>query len=191
MKNLPQDILNVILEFDGKPIDSINKLPRIVGDTQIDKKVDIVVFRDGKKQTLSAVVAKPDREDPFNNDVDSSHQKSTDKNTKVVLGVKVANLTDETRRMYSIDSSSKGIVVTDIEKNSIMAFTGVRAGDVIITVNSKTINNIDDFEKAFEYSNKSLILAKKVNSLKVIKSASYNLYKIFKKQNKFKVRIKQ
>jgi serine protease Do len=141
---------DVILEFDGKPIDSINKLPRIVGDTQIDKKVDIVVFRDGKKQTLSAVVAKPDREDPFNNDVDSSHQKSTDKNTKVVLGVKVANLTDETRRMYSIDSSSKGIVVTDIEKNSIMAFTGVRAGDVIITVNSKTINNIDDFEKAFD-----------------------------------------
>jgi serine protease Do len=62
----------------------------------------------------------------------------------------VANLTDETRRMYSIDSSSKGVVVTDIEKNSIMAFTGVRAGDVIITVNSKTINNIDDFEKAFD-----------------------------------------
>lgn len=39
---------DIILEFDGKVIDSTNKLPRIVGETPLDKKVNLVVFRDGK-----------------------------------------------------------------------------------------------------------------------------------------------
>ena len=31
-----------------------------------------------------------------------------------------------------------------------MAFTGIRAGDVILSVNYKAINSVDDFEKAFD-----------------------------------------
>jgi S1-C subfamily serine protease len=41
-------------------------------------------------------------------------------------------------------------VVTDIEKSSVLAFTGIRAGDVIISINQKQINSVDDFEKSFD-----------------------------------------
>jgi serine protease Do len=153
VKNSPADkagikVGDVIVGFDGKEIDSTNKLPRIVGETTIDKKVAVTVFRDNRKQTLYAVVAKPDKEDPFSNDSDI--QKTSEKNSKTVLGVKVTNLNDDTRRMYGIDSSTKGVVVTDIEKTSIMAFTGVRTGDVIVSVNQKAVNSADDFERAFD-----------------------------------------
>lgn len=153
VKNSPADkagikVGDIIVGFDEKEIDSTNKLPRIVGETPIDKKVPVVVFRDNRKQTLYAVVAKPDKEDPFSND--SENQKTSEKNSKTVLGVKVTNLNDDTRRIYGIDSSAKGVIVTDIEKTSIMAFTGVRSGDVIVSVNQKAVNNIDDFEKAFD-----------------------------------------
>lgn len=153
VKNSPADkagikVGDVIVGFDEKEIDSTNKLPRIVGETPINKKVPVVVFRDNRKQTLYAVVAKPDKEDPFSNDLDI--QKTSEKNSKIVLGVKVTNLNDDTRRMYGVDSNTKGVVVTDIEKTSIMAFTGVRAGDVIVSVNQKTVNTVDDFEKAFD-----------------------------------------
>jgi serine protease Do len=142
---------DVILEFDGKLIDTTNKLPRIVCETPINKKVDIVVFRNGKKERLSVIVAKPNDEEQCYNETDTSNtQQSSDKNSKTVLGIKVSNLNDEIRRAYGIDSSSKGIVVVDIEKSSIVAFTGIRAGDVILTVNHKPTDNVDDFEKAFD-----------------------------------------
>ena len=41
---------DVILEYDGKPINEGNELPRYVAATPVDKKVKLVVFRDGKKQ---------------------------------------------------------------------------------------------------------------------------------------------
>lgn len=136
---------DVILKFDGKSIDSTNKLPRIVGETPINKSVEIEIFRDGKSQKLSAVVAKPEKDDPF-----AKEKASRDQSEKEVLGVKVSNITDETRRAFHIDSTVKGVVVTDIEKSSILAFTGIRTGDVIVSINQKPINNVDDFEKAFD-----------------------------------------
>ena len=140
---------DVILQFDEKAVDSTNKLPKIVGDTQINKKVSIEIFRDGKLRNLDVLVSKLEQDDPLNQDIEQTKQ-PIDKNSKTVLGIKVSNLNSEIRKFYNIDSSAKGIVVTDIEKNSILAFTGVRAGDLIMSVSQKSINNIDDFEKAFD-----------------------------------------
>jgi serine protease Do len=136
---------DVILKFDGRPVDSTNKLPRIVGETPINKSVEMEVFRDGVTQKLFAVVTKPDKDDPFARD-----ETSNEKLGKVVLGVKVSTITDEMRRTFQIDSSVKGVVVTDIEKSSILAFTGVRPGDVIVSVNQKSVNTPDEFERAFD-----------------------------------------
>ncbi len=136
---------DVIVKFDGKPVDTINKLPRIVSETPVNKSVEMEVFRDGKVQTLSAVVAKPEKDDPFTKDQDKS-----DKSEKLVLGVKVSSITDEARMAFQINSSVKGVVVIDIEKSSILAFTGIRTGDVIVSINQKQVNSVDDFEKAFD-----------------------------------------
>ena len=57
---------------------------------------------------------------------------------------------------------------------------------------ANTFNNIGsiyflkgDDHKAYEYFNQGLILAKQVNSIKVIKNSAYSLYRLFKKQNKY------
>ena len=136
---------DVILKFDGKAIDITNKLPRIVAETPINKSVELEVFRDGKIQKLFTTVTKPEKDDPFAKD-----EINGDKGEKIVLGVKVANITDEMRRNFQIDSSVKGVVITDIEKSSMLAFTGVRPGDVIVSVNQRVVNTPDEFEKAFD-----------------------------------------
>lgn len=142
---------DIIVKFDGKDIDTTNKLPRIVGETPINKKVELELFRDGKLQKLQVIVLKPESDDPFNTDTSiNKSNNNIDKNSKEVLGVKISNLNDELRKFYGIDSSIKGVVITDIDKSSILAFTGIRAGDVVLNVNQKTILKIDDFEKAFD-----------------------------------------
>src|SRR5690606_14586882 len=43
---------DVIVEFDGKPIDDVNGLPRIVAESPVGKVVDVVVMRKGEKRTV-------------------------------------------------------------------------------------------------------------------------------------------
>jgi serine protease Do len=48
---------DIIVEFDGKPIENVNDLPRTVAATPPAKKVEIKVIREGKEKTLSIEVA--------------------------------------------------------------------------------------------------------------------------------------
>jgi serine protease Do len=141
------EVGDVIITFDGKIIDGINKLPRIVGETSLGKEVEVSIFRQGKNRKIKIKVAQPEKEDPFSLEGDNNQNT---KEVKTVLGVKVSNLNEEIRKAYGIDSSATGVVVTDLEKNSFLAFTGIRTGDVILSVNQKPIKGVEDFEQAFE-----------------------------------------
>ena len=47
---------DIILEFDGKPIGQMRRLPRLVADTEVGKTVPIKVWRDGRELTLKVEV---------------------------------------------------------------------------------------------------------------------------------------
>ena len=49
--------MDVIREFDGKPVEDYDDLPRIVASTPVNKKVDISVIRDGKRVVLHPKIA--------------------------------------------------------------------------------------------------------------------------------------
>ena len=50
---LPGD---VILDFDGKKVDEMRQLPRIVADTDIGKRVKVGVWRKGSRENFVVVV---------------------------------------------------------------------------------------------------------------------------------------
>ena len=52
------ETMDVIREFDGQAVEDYDDLPRIVASTPVDKKVPIVVIRDGKKVNLRPRIAK-------------------------------------------------------------------------------------------------------------------------------------
>src|SRR6185295_5235544 len=55
---------DVILSFDGKDIDAVHTLPRLVADEAVGKEVPIVVLRDGKQQTLTIKLGQLDETNP-------------------------------------------------------------------------------------------------------------------------------
>src|SRR5262249_3033911 len=57
---------DLILAFDGKPIDRSRQLPRLVADTPPDKLVRLSMWRDGKEQEVEVKVAalNPNRPPP-------------------------------------------------------------------------------------------------------------------------------
>ncbi|MFT4180837.1 MAG: Do family serine endopeptidase [Rhizobium sp.] len=49
---------DVILKFDGKDVDEMRDLPRVVAESPVGKEVDVVILRDGKQQTIKVTLGR-------------------------------------------------------------------------------------------------------------------------------------
>lgn len=141
-------IADIITKFDGKVVDSSQRLPRIVGETAPGKKVVIELLRDGKLITINAVVEKPeDDKAPAN---DNSKEKEPAASEKMLLGMKLENLTSASRQKHKLAKDISGVLVNKVNRSSHAADVGIRAGDVISHLNRQKIASVSEFEKALQ-----------------------------------------
>jgi serine protease Do len=139
---------DIITRFNGKEVPNINKLPKMVAETPIGKKVSIQVFRNGKYEVLSTVIERP-LEDGNAEALDEPD--TIDENEKlgqVVLGVRVADLDNALRKRYKVDKSVNGVIVLGVNRNSPAIEIGLAIGDIIQQVNRTRIMNVKDFDDA-------------------------------------------
>lgn len=136
---------DVVTKFDEKPITQMQKLPRVVADTPIGKKVNVEIFRDGKLLQTSAVVEKLlEQED------EQKAQKADETNSKLsanLLGLRVETITGNHRAKFKIAKNINGVVITKISRNTAAFESGLRAGDVIISINKVKIESAEQAEK--------------------------------------------
>ena len=130
---------DVIVRFDGHEVGRMKELPAIVADTPVDKKVDMVVIRDGKSENLTVVVAEM-KEIPAISTVGKSQADS--------LGLTVKKLTPALRERLKLDKETDGVVVTSVESGSGASEAGIRIGDLIAEINRKPIRKLSDFRLA-------------------------------------------
>ncbi|MGE3062278.1 MAG: Do family serine endopeptidase [bacterium] len=150
---------DIILQFNGKKIESVNKFRIAVAETPAGKRVEILILRDKEKKTLTAEIGKLEEETVANND---------EKNAKPGewLGMTVESLTDENISKYSV-AVKDGVVITAIAKDSPLIDAGVRVGDVITKIESFKIKNMSDFssaKKKYEKNNDVLLTVKRGNT---------------------------
>jgi serine protease Do len=129
---------DIILSYDGRQIDELNDLPRLVAATPVDKTVDVTIFRDGKKRTVKVAIGKLAEGDQ---EVAASVEEKG-----VAVGITAANLTPELVQRFSL-VGDEGILITKIEPDSPAAAANLRVGDLIVEVDGKAINAVGDFEK--------------------------------------------
>ncbi len=128
---------DVILTFNGQPLHELRTLPRVVAETPIDAKVPVDIWRGGKRQTVSVVVAEmPEDAKPA---APVAHKPATGAVELGSLGLKVSPITDDLRQKYKLDEKLKGIVVTDVASVGTAADRGLKPGDVIVEVQQQTI----------------------------------------------------
>lgn len=117
---------DIILEYDGKVINDASELPRFVAATPIDKKVKIIIFRDGKKKDVNLVVGVlKDKE----NSVVAGSGKEIDK-----VGITVEEIKKDTADRFGLHEV-KGLVITDVKSGSAAEEVGIIAGSIVIEVN--------------------------------------------------------
>jgi serine protease Do len=149
---LPTD---VIVKFDGKEIKEMKDLPRIVSKTPIDKKVKIVVIRQGKEKTVTARIKKM-KEDLIEKKSPESEKNHPKKASAYVLEMGLINLDKKVKKENKIDPDLKnGLLVVDVKKDSKAEELGIKAGDIIISANQKEIESISDLEKVVASAKKT------------------------------------
>lgn len=119
---------DVIVEYDGRQITEGSELPRYVAATPINKKVRIIIYRDGAKQDLELVVGKlKDKESESGPD----SGKESDK-----IGVKVEDIRKDLADRLGL-RDSRGLVVTEVKPGSSAEEAGVSVGSIVIEINGR------------------------------------------------------
>lgn len=155
---------DVIIEFDGKEITTMKRLPRLVADTPIGKKVVVVVWRKNNKQALKVKIGELEEElAKKDNDNKPTPKKSKiDKNTEEIIGLRISALTKEVRKYYKIKGNTKGVIITNVDSKSDAKNKGIREGDIITSVNQEDISSpnevIDIINSAKKKKRKSVLL---------------------------------
>jgi len=129
---------DVILSYDGIEIADAHQVPALIAETKIGKTVMLTVLRQGETLTIPATVAEvPGSAVPALTGAEAEQR----------WGLAVANLTPETARRLGL-SSTRGVVVTDVDPNSPAGEADLQPGDVITQVNRQPVRNVKDYTKA-------------------------------------------
>ena len=153
---------DVILSFDGVDVEDTRGLVRTVGNADVGKTVRVIVFREGKTQTLKITLGR--REDAESNEapMDADTSEEGDVQEMEMLGLKLAPLTDDLREQLELGSDANGLVVTDVDEAAEAFEKGLRAGDVITEAGQQKIATAGELQAqvdaAKEAGRKSLLL---------------------------------
>lgn len=121
---------DVLLSFAGKEVRGVRELQLLVASTPVGKTAPLVVLRDGRELSLSVTVAEQ-KSTPAEEKVPAGH--------KVSQGITVAPFAD-----------GPGVQVVEVAPESSAAEAGVHAGDVILAVNRKDVNDPAAFNRAMD-----------------------------------------
>jgi len=137
---------DVIVEIDGRKINTNRELIDYISYLPVGTKVNITLIRNGQHKSVTATTA----ERP--NESDQTEESATENNgpAKNRLGVSVQELTPQSRQLYGIGDSVKGVVVTGVKEVSPAGEVGITEGDVISEVQGQKINNAADFRTAVD-----------------------------------------
>ena len=146
---------DIILAFDGKPVESQSDLPRIVGSTRPGSQAAVEVWRKGKTQKLNITVAEL-QEDRVASAAPTGREKPKVEAPANRLGIVVGELSAEQKKGLGV---AYGLVVTDVRPDS---KADVRKGDVLLTVVHKgqhtELKSVDQFNRLLAGLDKNAVI---------------------------------
>lgn len=147
---------DVIVRFNGQGIDEMDELPRVVAATPPEKKVEVVVLRDGKEKKLKVEVGTLD-ETRLAGGPAGAPGATPDPGA---FGIAVQDMTADLAEQLGVEDDA-GVVISAIEAGSPGEEAGLRPGDVVLEINQKPVSDADAFEATLEDKEKALLLVRR------------------------------
>jgi len=129
---------DIIIKFNGQPIDKTPDLPRLVGATPVGSRATVTVWRRGQQLDVPVTIVQLQEEG-------ASNAKPTPKKPPATvapnaLGLHVSDLTPAQRKQLKID----GGVLVDSSAGA-AAGAGIKPGDVLMQINNVEVRDAASF----------------------------------------------
>lgn len=131
---------DIITKFEGKPIEKVADLPRLVGNAKPGSKSSLTVFRRGQSKDLAVTIAEIEPDKVATKTVDKE-ERAKSSNAGQHVGLAVRDLTDVQKRELKLKG---GVVVTAASEGAARA--GLREGDIILALANSEVLSVKDFE---------------------------------------------
>jgi serine protease Do len=145
---------DVVRKFNGRDVQNITALRKMVSQSELDKNVELEVLRDGKPLNVttqikeqpqdyqtSSVLPKRAPSQPQN----SSGSNDQDTSSGPLAPIQVGDLTPEVARQLDLPSNARGVLVTSVDPDSGAA--ELQKGDVIEEINQQPVTSVSDYNK--------------------------------------------
>lgn len=126
---------DVITKYEDQKIQENSELPTLVAQTPLGSKVSVEVIRSGAKKSFNVLIEELKDEESIKTEEPLLEDK---------FGITTQDLTPEIARSLGL-KGSEGVLVSDVQADSIAFEAGLKRGDVIIEVNSKPVTSASDF----------------------------------------------
>ena len=149
---------DIILNFDGKKIDTMRTLPKVVASTQVGKSVELKIWRNKKLISKRLILGRLESSEEFK-----------EKKTKIVkkvediekLKIAVRDITEEDISSRNLSKKTEGVVITEISNRSPLNNL-LSINDIIIEVQKTPIKSSSDLKRLvdniFKKGEKTLLL---------------------------------
>jgi serine protease Do len=135
---------DVIIEYDGKSMDSPTHLRNAVAQTAVGKKVVVKLIRDKKPKTIDLTIVEQPKSMSQSGDEDGGDSATP---TGILSSLDVRDLTEELAGRYGLKSSERGVVIVRVKPGSAAEELGVREGDIVLEVNRQAVTSVKNFER--------------------------------------------
>jgi serine protease Do len=129
---------DIILKFNGQPIETTRDLPRLVGATKVGSRATVTVWRRGAQQDIPVTIVElQDEKEASGKPVPKKPKAEQAPNA---LGLRVSDLSPQQRKELRLDG---GVVVDAAQDRG--ATAGIQSGDVILQLNNVEIKDTAQF----------------------------------------------
>jgi serine protease Do len=133
---------DVIVSFNDQPVHDPGQLRNLVAMTAPGTKAKMQILRENQQRDVTVELGELPRER-------TAARGGEETPAPARLGFGVQNLTPEIAKQLGIERP-EGVVVTQIDPQSVAYHAGVRRGMVIREINQHEVKNVEDFRKAAE-----------------------------------------
>ena len=138
---------DIILEFDGKKVDTMRTLPKLVAETEVGKKVTVKIWRSQKLISKKVLLGRLESSQEFK---DENKKELETKDSIIIESLKISirDLDKEDVSKRELPKNTTGVVVTEIFQGSPLMF--VSPNDVIVELQKKKVLNSKQFSSLLE-----------------------------------------
>lgn len=155
---------DVILEYDGNEVRSVNRLTRVIERTEPGDKKELTIWRDGAKDNIIVTIG-DEEDDPWSTFYGDHTWHSAPEPPDVPLppraftfslgnistsriGVALYGLSDQLAKHFGTDNG--GALINEVMEDSPAEKAGLEAGDVIVKMDGDKVKDVDDVREAIQ-----------------------------------------